>query len=163
MPKTAPKPANSWASVLKTSSHKRRPWKRAKHWFCWIPRKRWAKMVSEVPKMIVLWNFETKSRLKASLAVWRNLLSYIFQGGLQPVQTSRPWSRPYCWKNCTTSDWCFQISINLQLPRHHSRPAVVCFSVFYRTTVKPHVDLCCRKDRGDFADVWKGSDRENEP
>jgi len=41
--------------------------------------------VSEVPKMIVLWNFATKSRLKASLAVWRNLLPYIFQGGLQPL------------------------------------------------------------------------------
>jgi len=31
-------------------------------------------MVSEVPKMIVLWNFATKSSFKASLAVWRNLL-----------------------------------------------------------------------------------------
>jgi len=47
------------ASVLKTSSHKRRRWKRAKHWFCWIPKKRWVKMVSGVPKMIVLWNFVT--------------------------------------------------------------------------------------------------------
>jgi len=41
-------------------------------------------MVSEVPKMIVLRNFATKSRLKASLAVWRNQLPYISQGGLQP-------------------------------------------------------------------------------
>ena len=88
MPKTAPKPPNSSASVLKTSSHKRRRWKRAKHWFCWIPGKRWTKMVSEVPKMIVLWNFATKSRLKASLAVWRNLLPYIL-GGLQPGSPSR--------------------------------------------------------------------------
>jgi len=39
------------------SLHKWRGWNTAKHWFCWIPRKRWAKMVSEVPKMIVLWNF----------------------------------------------------------------------------------------------------------
>jgi len=46
-------------------------------------------MVSEVPKMIVLWNFATKSRLEASLAVWRNLLPYIFQGGLQPGSPSR--------------------------------------------------------------------------
>ena len=30
-----------------------------------------------------------KSRLKASLAVWRNLLPYIFQGGLQPGSPSR--------------------------------------------------------------------------
>ena len=86
---TAPKSPNSSASVLKTSSHKRRRWKRAKHWFWWIPRKRSAKMVSEVPKMIVLWNFATKSRLKASLAVWRNLLPYIFQGGVQPGSPSR--------------------------------------------------------------------------
>jgi len=57
VPKTAPKPPNSSASVLKTSSHERRRCKTAKHWFCWIPRKRWAKMVSEVPKMMVLWNF----------------------------------------------------------------------------------------------------------
>jgi len=64
-------------------------WKRAKHWFCWIPRKRWAKMVWEVPKMIVLWNFAAKSRLKASLAVWRNLLPYIFRGWLQPDSPSR--------------------------------------------------------------------------
>ena len=89
MPKTAPKPPNSSASVLTTSSHKRRRWKRAKHWFCRIPRKRWAKMVSEVPNMIVLWNFATKSRLEASLAVLRNLLPYIFQGGLQPGSPSR--------------------------------------------------------------------------
>ena len=89
MPKTAPKSPNSSASVLKTSSHKRRCWKWAKHWFCWIPRKRWGKMVSEVPKMIVLWNFATKSRLKASLAVWRNLLPSILQGGLQPGSPSR--------------------------------------------------------------------------
>jgi len=34
--------------------------------------------------------FVTKSKLKASLAVWRNLLPYIFQGGLQPVWMSRP-------------------------------------------------------------------------
>jgi len=46
-------------------------------------------MVSEVPKMIVLRNLATKSRLKASLAVWRNLLPYIFQGGLQPGSPSR--------------------------------------------------------------------------
>jgi len=38
-----------------------------------------------VPKIIVLWNFVTKSKLKASLAVSRNLLPYIFQGGLQPL------------------------------------------------------------------------------
>jgi len=46
-------------------------------------------MVSEVPKMIVLLNFATKSRLKASLAVLLNLLPYIFQGGLQPSRPSR--------------------------------------------------------------------------
>ena len=56
--------------------------------FC-IPRKSWAKMVSEVPKMMVLWNFATKSRLKASSGVWRNLLPYIFQGGLQPGSPCR--------------------------------------------------------------------------
>ena len=33
--------------------------------------------------------FVTKSKLKASLAVWRNLLSYIFQWGLQPGSPSR--------------------------------------------------------------------------
>ena len=33
--------------------------------------------------------FVTKSKLKASLAVWRNLLPYIFQGGLQPGSQSR--------------------------------------------------------------------------
>jgi len=43
--------------VLKTSSHKWCRWQAAKHWFCWIPRKHWAEMVSEVPKMVVLWNF----------------------------------------------------------------------------------------------------------
>jgi len=43
--------------VLKTSSHKWCRWQAAKHWFCWIPKKRWAEMVSEIPKMIVLWNF----------------------------------------------------------------------------------------------------------
>jgi len=46
-------------------------------------------MVSEVPKMIVLRNFATKSRLNASLAVWRDLLPYIYQGGLQPGSPSR--------------------------------------------------------------------------
>jgi len=39
--------------------------------------------------------FVTKSKLMASLAVWRNLLPYIFQGGLQPVLTSRPWVFPF--------------------------------------------------------------------
>jgi len=63
VPKTAPKSRNSSASVLKTSSHKRCRWKRAKHWFRWISRKRWAKMVSGVPKMIVLRNFVIKSKL----------------------------------------------------------------------------------------------------
>jgi len=38
--------------------------------------------------MIVLCNFATKSKLKASLAVWRNFLPYIFQGGLQPGSPS---------------------------------------------------------------------------
>ena len=33
--------------------------------------------------------FVTKSKLKASLAVWRNLLPDIFQGGLQPGSPSR--------------------------------------------------------------------------
>jgi len=33
--------------------------------------------------------FVTKSKLKTSLAVWRNLLPYIFQGGLQPGSRSR--------------------------------------------------------------------------
>jgi len=33
--------------------------------------------------------FVTKSKLKVSLAVWRNLLPYIFQGGLQPGSPSR--------------------------------------------------------------------------
>jgi len=33
VPKTAPKSPNSSASVLKTSSHKRRRWKTAKHCF----------------------------------------------------------------------------------------------------------------------------------
>jgi len=33
--------------------------------------------------------FVTKSKLKASLAVWRNLLPYIFQWGLQPGSPSR--------------------------------------------------------------------------
>jgi len=33
--------------------------------------------------------FVTKSKLKASLAVWRNLLPYIFQGGLQPGSPPR--------------------------------------------------------------------------
>ena len=47
-------------------------------------------MVSEVPKMIVLWNFATKSRLKASLVVWWNLLPYIFQGGMQPCRRGAP-------------------------------------------------------------------------
>ena len=46
-------------------------------------------MVSDVPKMTVFWNFVTKSKLKVSLAVWRNLLPYIFQGVLQPGSPSR--------------------------------------------------------------------------
>ena len=33
--------------------------------------------------------FVTSSKLKASLAVWRNILPYIFQGGLQPGSPSR--------------------------------------------------------------------------
>ena len=33
--------------------------------------------------------FGTESKLKESLAVWRNLLPYIFQGGLQPGSPSR--------------------------------------------------------------------------
>jgi len=33
--------------------------------------------------------FVTKSKLKVSLAVWRNLLPNIFQGGLQPGSPSR--------------------------------------------------------------------------
>jgi len=33
--------------------------------------------------------FVTKSKLKVSLAVWRNLLPCIFQGGLQPGSPSR--------------------------------------------------------------------------
>ena len=36
----SPETAKFIASVLKTLSQKRRRWKRAKHWFCWIPRKR---------------------------------------------------------------------------------------------------------------------------
>ena len=39
--------------------------------------------------MIVLGNFATKSRLKPRLAVWWNILPYIFQGGLQPGSPSR--------------------------------------------------------------------------
>jgi len=54
-----PKSPNSSASVLKTSSHRRHHWKRAKHWFCWNTRKCWAKMLSQVLKMIMLWNFVT--------------------------------------------------------------------------------------------------------
>jgi len=37
---TAPKSPNSLASVLKTSTHTWCCWQAAKHWFCWIPRKR---------------------------------------------------------------------------------------------------------------------------
>jgi len=55
--------------VLKTSSHKRRRWKRAKHCFCWIPRKRWAKMVSTFFSLLP-YIFQY---------FWRNLLPpYIF-------------------------------------------------------------------------------------
>jgi len=84
---TALKSPYSSASVPKTSSHKLRRRKTAKHWFCWIPRKCWAKMVSEVRKYgkwLCCEIFVTKSKLEASLAVWRNLLPHIFQGGLQP-------------------------------------------------------------------------------
>ena len=113
VPKTAPKSPNSSASVLKTSSHKRRRWKRAKHRFCWIPRKRWAKMVSDAPKMIVLWNFATKPRLKAILAVWRNLLPYIFQGGLQSGSPSFLHPRQY-FKKITASDKLLKEQNNTQ-------------------------------------------------
>jgi len=53
-------------------------------------------MVSEVPKMIVCCEiFVTKSKLKVSLAVWRNLLPYIFQEGLQPGSPCRRASPGY--------------------------------------------------------------------
>jgi len=55
-------------------------------------------MVSEIPKMVVLWIFATKSKLKASLAVWRNFLPYIFQGGLQPGSPSRRAAPEYNYK-----------------------------------------------------------------
>jgi len=42
--------------------------------------------------------FVTKSKLKASLAVWRNLLPYIFQGGLKPGSPSRR-AAPACKYN----------------------------------------------------------------
>jgi len=40
-------------------------------------------------KMLCCEIFGTKSKLEASLAVWRNVLHYIFQGGLQPGSPSR--------------------------------------------------------------------------
>jgi len=155
MPKTAPKPPNSSASVLTTSSHKRRRWKRAKHWFCWIPRKRWAKMVSEVPNMIVLWNFATKSRLEASLAVLRNLLPYIFQGGLQPGSPSRqaaPGSSHY-----RESRWMFN-KIWFKFPEHVSLKTLVlrnpCFGSSYPQVVRvpPVKNHCARLSNDIFED-----------
>ena len=85
VPKTTPKSLNSSASVLKTSSHKRRRWKTAKHWFCWILGDVEQKWCRKYRKWLCCETFVTKSKLKASLAVWRNLLPNIFQGGLQPV------------------------------------------------------------------------------
>ena len=41
--------------------------------------------------------FVTKSKLKASLAVWRNLLPYIFQEGLQPGSPSRRGAPGWEW------------------------------------------------------------------
>ena len=58
----------------------------------------------------------TKSKLKASLAVWRNLLPYIFQGGLQPGSPHRraapgnnyfTWGRMMFWiLICALIRWC---------------------------------------------------------
>jgi len=45
----------------------------------------------------------TISKLKASLAVWRNLLPYIFQGGLQPGSPSRR-AAPG-WGHASRSPW----------------------------------------------------------
>ena len=44
--------------------------------------------------------FVTKSKLKASLAVWRNLLPYIFQGGLQPGSPPRRAAPAQCKDHC---------------------------------------------------------------
>ena len=89
MPKTAPKSPNSSARVLKTSSHKRRRWKWAKHCFFGFLGNVEPKWCRKYRKWLCCEIFVTKSKLKARLAVWRNLLPYIFQGGLQPGSPCR--------------------------------------------------------------------------
>ena len=89
MPKTAPKPPNSSASVLKTSSHKRRRWKQRNIGFVGFLGNIEQKWCRKYRIWLCCEIFVTKSKLKASLVVWRNLLPYIFQGGLQPGSPSR--------------------------------------------------------------------------
>jgi len=76
-------------------------------------------MVSEVPKMIVLCNFATKSKLQASLAVWRNFLPYIFQGGLQPGSPSRRAAPVVKYRPTSKSQLVFAIFFPMVVAKIH--------------------------------------------
>ena len=84
---TAPKSPNSSPSVLKTSSHKISgvAGKQRNIGFVGFLGNVEPKWCRKYRKRLCCKIFVTKSKLKASLAVWRNLLPSIFQGGLQPA------------------------------------------------------------------------------
>ena len=74
VPKTAPKSPNSSASMLKTLSHNRHRWKWAKHCFFGFLGNVESKWCRKYRKWLCCEIFVTKSKLKASLAFWQNIL-----------------------------------------------------------------------------------------
>jgi len=74
VPKTAPKSPNSSASMLKTSSHEWCRWQAAKHRFFGFLGNVEPKWCRKYRNWLCCEIFVTKSKHKASLAVWRTLL-----------------------------------------------------------------------------------------
>ena len=96
---TAPKSPNSSASVLKTSSHKPCRWKTAKHWFCWIPRKRWVKWCREYGKWFCCEIFVTKSKLRRVWPFGGIFCLTFFREGCSPAaRLDEPLLCPGAWQ-----------------------------------------------------------------
>ena len=75
-----------------TSSHKRRRWKTAKHWFCWIPRKR----VGSTENDCVVKFSQLNPNLRR-VQPFGGIFGLHFSGraaARQPLLTSRPWFLP---------------------------------------------------------------------
>ena len=97
---TAPKSPNSLASVLKTHRISGVVGKERDIGFVGFLGNVEPKWCRKYRKWLCCEIFVTKSKLKASLAVWRNLLPHIFQGGLQsgsPSRRAAPDHTNYLW------------------------------------------------------------------